>query len=252
MTTNWVKMPPETPAPKPAPPLRLKLDEEALIANWRALDRLSGTARAGAAVKANGYGVGARRVVRALADAGCSDFFVACWMEAAEISDLVDPASISVLHGPMNRAEAAYAKAIGLRPVINTLAQAQCWLDAGGGACDLMVDTGINRLGLPVDALGNFAVQQLDVRVLMSHLASADEDSPLNELQRQRWVAARGMVAAPRASLANSAGIMLGVGYHGDLTRPGLSLYGGVPCAGLAPHIRQVVRPQAALLQVRQ
>ncbi|MEJ2458816.1 MAG: alanine racemase C-terminal domain-containing protein, partial [Novosphingobium sp.] len=54
-----------------------------------------------------------------------------------------------------------------------------------------------------------------------------------------------------RASLANSAGIALGPDYHGDLTRPGLALYGGVPRAEMADAIRQVVRPQAAILQVR-
>ena len=37
----------------PEPPLRLTLDETALIHNWRRLNELSGTARAGAAVKAN-------------------------------------------------------------------------------------------------------------------------------------------------------------------------------------------------------
>jgi alanine racemase len=55
-----------------------------------------------------------------------------------------------------------------------------------------------------------------------------------------------------RASLANSAGIALGETYHGDLTRPGLSLYGGVPCAALAPHVRQVAYPEALVMQVRQ
>jgi alanine racemase len=54
-----------------------------------------------------------------------------------------------------------------------------------------------------------------------------------------------------RASLANSAGIALGEAYHGDLTRPGLSLYGGVPCAALERHIRQVAWPEAAIIQVR-
>ena len=46
----------------PASPLRLAIDADALAANWRALNRRSGPARAGAAVKANAYGVGARAV----------------------------------------------------------------------------------------------------------------------------------------------------------------------------------------------
>ncbi len=202
-------------------------------------------------MKANAYGLGARRVVKALREAGCCDFFVAHWSEAADLLDLVDPASIAVLHGPLNDAEAAFAKATGVRPVINSAAQAQRWLDAGGGACDLMVDTGINRLGLPLDRY-NPLFDKLDVDGLHSHLASADEDSFGNAVQLRRWLNSRRMYRHRRASLANSAGIMLGSDYHGDLTRPGLSLYGGVPRAELASEIRQVARPMAVLMQVRE
>ena len=138
----------------PSLPLRLCVDTVALTDNWRALDRLSGAARAGAAVKANGYGVGAVTATRALAAAGCRDFFVAHSWEAAEIADVANPASVSVLHGPHDAADAAYLKQAGFRPVINSLRQAQLWIDAQGGACDLMVDTGINRLGLPLAELG--------------------------------------------------------------------------------------------------
>jgi alanine racemase len=239
------------PEPPPAA-LRLDLDADALTANWRALDRLSGSAQAGAAVKANAYGLGARRVVSALHEAGCRDFFVAHWSEAADLLDLVDPARLAVLHGPLTSAEADYARATGVRPVINSVAQAQRWRDAGGGPCHLMVDTGINRLGLPLSDLGDPEVQALEVEVLHSHLASADEDAPLNAVQQERFAAARQAVRHQRASLANSAGIALGSAYHADLTRPGLSLYGGVPRAELADEIRQVSRPMAALMQVRQ
>jgi alanine racemase len=244
-----VTMPPE-PA-SPPPPLRLALDAGALAANWRALDRLSGTAAAGAAVKADAYGTGARRATRVLREAGCRSFFVAHWREAAEILDLAGPGELSVLHGPMDSADAAFARSTGVRPVLNSLAQVQTWLDAGGGPCDLMVDTGINRLGLPLSVLGDEQIARLEIDILLSHLASAEEASPLNEIQRRRWDEARAALRHRRASLANSAGIALGAAYHGDVTRPGLSLYGGVPCAALAPHLQQVARPEAAILQVR-
>lgn len=236
---------------EPTPPLRLTLDAHALIHNWRALDRLSGAARAGAAVKADGYGLGARRVVGALTGAGCDEFFVAHMAEAGPLLDLVPASAIAVLHGPLTAQDAAYAKANGIRPVINSLRQAQLWTHAGGGTCDLMVDTGINRLGIPMVDLGDPAVQGLAIDVLHSHLASADEDGPQNELQRRRWDEARSHVPHARASLANSAGIMLGPDYHGDLTRPGIALYGGVPCVALAGTIRQVARPEAVIMQVR-
>ena len=236
----------------PAYPLRLTIDAAALADNWRALDRLSGSASAGAAVKADGYGLGARRVVPLLWEAGCRTFFVAHWAEAAELFDLVPPASIAVLHGPLSAADAAYACTKSLRPVINSLAQARLWQAAGGGLCDLMIDTGINRLGLPLSDVGDSVIAGLEVDTLHSHLACAEEQSPFNEVQRRRWLEACQQVRHRRASLANSAGIMLGADYHGALTRPGLALYGGVPCAGLAGQIRQVARPEAQLIQRRQ
>ena len=189
--------------------------------------------------------------MRALAAAGCRDFFVAWACEAEPLLALVDPARIAVLHGPRDEAEAGWIAATGLRPVINTVEQARTWAAAGGGLCDVMIDTGINRIGLGMDDLGDEAVRALRIDVLHSHLACAEEESPRNAEQLARWQQARAALPHARAALANSAGITLGALYHGDLTRPGLSLYGGVPCAALAGQIAQVARPEAALLQVR-
>jgi alanine racemase len=237
--------------PLPPASLRLRLDRGALAANWTALDRLSGAARAGAAVKADAYGLGAAEVIPVLAEAGCRDWFVAHWQEAAEAARHVPAPRIAVLHGPMTDAEAAYGKALGVRPVINSLAQAQRWLAAGGGLCDLMVDTGMNRLGLVPGDLGDPAIAALSVDCCMSHLASADTDHAQNAVQLARFRAVAATVSARRFSLCNSAGIALGPDYHFALTRPGLALYGGVPRAELAGVIAQVAYPQAAVIQVR-
>lgn len=236
----------------PPSPLRLALDGAALAANWRALDRLSGSAAAGAAVKADAYGLGAVKTAPLLRDAGCRDFFVAHWSEAAELVSVLPPAELAVLHGPLIAADAVFARKLGVRPVINSVQQARLWLDAGGGPCDLMVDTGINRLGLPLAQLGDEAIGRLAIDVLHSHLASSEIEGPHNDSQRLRWEQARAAIPHRRAALCNSAGIVLGTQYHGDLTRPGLALYGGVPCAALAGAIRQVARPQAALIQIRE
>lgn len=231
--------------------LRLRLDRNALVSNWQALDRLSGKASAGAAVKADGYGLGAERVVPVLRGAGCRTFYVAHWSEVEAVLRHAPANEIRVLHGPLHAQDAAYAQATGVRPVLNSLLQARHWLDAGGGPCDLMLDTGINRLGLSPDEVGSELIAQLAVVTLMSHLASADEDSPQNEAQRKLFNDLALTVPHQRRSLANSAGVDLGTDYHYDETRPGLSLYGGVPRAALAPHILQVAHPQAAVLQLR-
>ena len=235
----------------PPPTLRLKLDREALAANWRALDRMSGAATAGAAVKADAYGLGVDTVVPALLAAGAGDFFVAHWSEVSAVLRHVAPSRLSVLHGPLRSEDAQFARAAGVRPVINSLHQARLWRDAGGGPCDLMVDSGINRLGLPPSQIGDPLIAALEVDTLLSHLASADEDVAQNAAQLALFGEIARAVPASRRSLANSAGIALGEAYAFDLSRPGLALYGGVPRPELAETIRQVAFPQAAVLQLR-
>ncbi|HNJ47668.1 MAG TPA: alanine racemase [Novosphingobium sp.] len=241
------------PTELPGPALRLSIDRDALAANWRVLNRLSGNARAGAAIKADAYGVGVGACVQALWDAGCRDFFVAHAAEADAALEHLPAGNLAVLHGPQSPSEARWMYRAGVRPVINSLRQARLWAEVGGGSCDLMVDTGINRIGLAMEELGDPQIAMLEVDVLHSHLIAAEEqDNSVNQLQRHRWQDARQAIAHRRAALANSAGIALGPAFHGDLTRPGLALYGGVPCAALAADIRQVVRPEAQLMQVRE
>ena len=91
----------------PPPTLRLAIDTAALADNWRALDRLSGEARAGAAVKADCYGLGVETCVPALVEAGARDFFVAHWAEVASVARFVPADRIGVLHGPLSDADAA-------------------------------------------------------------------------------------------------------------------------------------------------
>ena len=237
-----------------APPprtLRLRLDPEALAGNWRALDRLSGRASAGAAVKADAYGIGVARAVPILREAGCRTFYVAHWSEVGDMLDHAPASEIVVLHGPIFPDDVAYALATGVRPVINSLHQARLWIDGKGGPCDLMLDTGINRLGLSPAEVGDPLIARLQTETLMSHLASADDDSAQNERQRRLFDELARQVPHRRRSLANSAGIALGTGYAYDQTRPGLSLYGGIPRPELATEIRQVAHPQAAVLQLR-
>jgi alanine racemase len=235
----------------PPPTLRLTVDTDALAANWRALDALSGGASAGAAVKADAYGLGVDTCVPALRDAGCRTFFVAHWSEVAGVTKHVPGDQVAVLHGVLTEADCAYARATGAVPVINSLEQAALWTATAGGRCHLMVDTGINRLGIALSETGDPAVAALDIDILMSHLASADERTAMNRMQAELLSEAAEAIPHQRLSLANSAGIGLGEAFAFDLTRPGLALYGGVPREELAGHIRPVVQVQAQLLQTR-
>ena len=236
---------------QPANALRLRLDHSALTHNWRTLDELSGDARAGAAVKANAYGLGVDFAVPVLRDAGTRDFFVAHWSEVPAVLAHVAPQQISVLHGPLTAEDCLFARTTGVKPVINSRFQAQLWLEAGGGLCDLMVDTGMNRLGVSAADFADPAITALDVDILLSHLASADEDSALNAIQLVRFTDACAIIPARHRSLSSSAGIALGKDYRFDVTRPGLSLYGGIPRGELEGSIRPVAGIEAAIIQCR-
>jgi len=229
-------------------PLRLTVDRSALQANWRWLQDRAGVP-AGAAVKADGYGLGARESVRFLYEAGCRDFFVSTWVEAEALEPLPLGSSIVVLHG-VGPKDAEAALASTARPVLNTLEQVARWKEiAPGRMCDVMVDTGMNRLGLRPSEIA--ILDGLTIDTLHSHLACADEDVSLNQMQLERFRAVAGAVSAARYSFANSAGICLGREYSFDLVRPGLSLYGGIPRIEADGHIRPVVRVDAEIVQRR-
>lgn len=253
------------------PAVRLHVDSQALLDNYRWLSRQGGSADCGAVIKANGYGLGARRVLHVLADAGCRYFFVATWQEAAALSPWPAGIDLSVLHG-VRAEDMAVARLLSARPVLNSPTQLQRWRALGGARpCDIMIDTGMNRLGFAVTDIADIvdiAAASTGagagtgwkkgspiVETLMSHLACADEDSAMNGRQVAQFSALKsqlsGQMSAQRYSLANSAGICLGRTYSFDLTRPGLALYGGVPRREAVGHIRQVITPEAQILQRR-
>jgi alanine racemase len=93
----------------------------------------------------------------------------------------------------------------------------------------------------------------LDLLYIMTHLACADEpDHPLNAEQATRFD--RACAALPRLprSFANSSGLFLGADYASDLARPGCALYGINPTPGLPNPLRQVLRLEAPVLQIRE
>ena len=229
-------------------PLRLTIDRTAIQSNWRWLAERAGVA-AGAAVKADGYGLGAREATEALIEAGCRDFFVSTWAEAELIGNLPESVSLVVLHG-VGGDDPDAALRVAARPCLNSVEQVARWKEmAAGRPCDVMIDTGMNRLGLRPTEIG--ALDGLVIDTLYSHLACADEESPLNTMQLERFRAVASTVPAQRYSFANSAGICLGRSYSFDLVRPGLSLYGGIPRAEAEGQIRQVARVEAQIVQRR-
>src|SRR6266853_6532610 len=80
----------------------LEIDLGGILANWRLLAQQAAPASCAAVVKANGYGLGAVPVARALAAAGCRMFFVATLDEGIALrQDIGEAPEIAVLNGPV-------------------------------------------------------------------------------------------------------------------------------------------------------
>jgi alanine racemase len=217
----------------------LTIDLEALAANWRALDRMTGPeVQTAAVVKADAYGLGVTRVARALARAGARRFFVAYAEEGAAVRQaLGEGPQIAVLAGHM-AGDTEMIHDLDLTPMLNSLEQITRHLEAlPGHGFGVQLDTGMNRLGVEAAEWQAVAPILLEAgpELLMSHLACADApDHPQNEAQLRAFHAMTDATGLPR-SLAATGGILLGPRYHFDLTRPGIGLYGARPHAEARP-----------------
>jgi len=250
-----------TPTPEDLAGAVLTIDLVALKENWRRLNAQAGRAECGAAVKGNAYGLGIEPVARALWEAGCRSYFVARPKEGEELREVLPEGTIYVLDGLFAGQAEFYAK-LDLCPALISISEAREWAAFGRAygrklPCAVHVDTGINRLGFSLaefDALlaDNFTMEGLNVTLLMSHLACADEPShPMNERQRQAFASVRAKLPGVAASLANSSGIFLGDGFTHELVRPGIAIYGGNPTPNVANPMLPVAILEGAVMQLR-
>src|SRR4051812_1005123 len=160
----------------------LTIDLDAIVANWRKLEKAAVPAECGAAVKADAYGCGIDPVVRALAGAGCKTFFVATLDEARAARAAAPDAAVYLLNGLLQSAGDALA-AIDVQPVIGDLNEYAEWeafrrRSGWRGGAAIHIDTGMNRLGFSVvDAqamVPRIVGSNHGITLVMSHLACAD------------------------------------------------------------------------------
>ncbi|MBO3759673.1 alanine racemase [Ciceribacter sp. L1K22] len=242
-------------------PLRLTVHLGAIADNWHDMAKRSGKARAAAVVKADAYGLGIEDVGQTLYHAGARDFFVAVPSEGATLRAYAPEARIFVLCGIWPGQEEIFFEN-DLVPVIASEEQLAFWMsviaERGDYPCALQIDTGFNRLGLPLeDALALAAdvsrPASFSPVLVMSHLACGDDpSSPMNGRQLQLFRQVSDAFEGIESSLSASAGIFLGPDYHFDLTRPGIALYGGEAVNGVANPMRAAVKAEARVLQVRE
>jgi alanine racemase len=238
----------------------LIVDLDAIVANWKKLEKTAVPAECAAVVKANAYGLGAEPVARALASAGCKTFFVATLDEARVVRATLPSATIYALDGFFQNTGDAYAK-FNCRPVIgdiNELAEWDVFCRRSGwtGGAAIHIDTGMNRLGLTVaDAQGiipRINAGDHGITLVMSHLVSAELlNNPINARQLSTFREISSLFSGVPASLANSSGIYLGSQFQFDLVRPGAALYGINPTPEADNPMLPVAEVKARIVQIR-
>ena len=244
----------------------LTVDLGAVAANYRTVRAAAPGAEAAAVVKADAYGLGMLPVARRLAAEGCGSFFVADAREGQALRAALPGVTIYVLNGLFPGTAGLY-RAAGLVPCLAAPAELAEWRAEAAQAGQrlpavLHFDTGMNRLGLGAAeaaalAADDAAAEGLDVRLIISHLACADDAAdPHNGQQLARFRALLGPLRArfpaARVSLANSPGVFLGPDYHFNLVRPGIGLYGGNPLSGRASPFCAAVTVEARVIALRQ
>ena len=233
---------------------RAIVDLGAVCRNYRHLGALVGKeADLMCVVKADAYGHGALAVSRALWDAGARHFAVATLEEAVQLRDGGTGGSVAVLSG-LEAGEESEAAGRDVYPMINSREQLARWNLAAARLrrklpCQLLFNTGLNRLGLDVDPDDSASVATLhadlegcdwlDVRGAATHYASP-EDFGSDQTARQAERFQRQLHCLREANLVPryihscaSAAIVHRAGDPAvradcNMARPGLSLYGYV------------------------
>ena len=238
----------------------LTVDLDAVVANWRKLEKTAVPAECAGVIKADAYGCGAGPVARALAGAGCTTFFVATLDEARVARAALPSAAIYVLSGFFQNSGEAFAK-LDARPVIgdlNELAEWDVFCRRSGwtGGAAIHIDTGMNRLGLTVgEAQGiipRINAGDHGITLVMSHLACAESlHHPLNARQLATFREIAHLFSGVPASLSNSSGVYLGAPFQFDMVRPGAALYGINPTPEADNPMQPVVDLKARIVQIR-
>jgi alanine racemase len=238
----------------------LTVDLDAIVANWRKLEKTAVPAECAGVIKADAYGCGAGPVARALAGAGCKTFFVATLDEARAARAAVPSAAIYVLDGFFQNGGDAYAK-IDAKPVIGDLNELAEWdvfcrRSGWAGGAAIHIDTGMNRLGFTItEAQGiipRINAGDHGITLVMSHLACAESlNHPLNAKQLAIFREIASLFSGVPASLSNSSGIYLGPHFQFDLVRPGAALYGVNPTPEADNPMQPVVDLKARIVQMR-
>ena len=209
------------------------VDLGALLSNARRVAALSGS-RLLPMVKANGYGLGAVEVVRALEPLDPWGYGVASTDEASALRAAGVTRPLLVTTPLLPQWIDRYLE-LDLRPCIGDPVALEAWIARSARPFHLEIDTGMSRGGARWD--DRAALERLRAALtesagwegVFTHFVSAECDNALTARQWDRFQQTLNFFPRrpPLVHAANSAAALLGTTYAGDLVRPGIFLYGG-------------------------
>ena len=216
-----------------ARPIQATFDLAALKHNLAVARRLAGGASTMAVIKANAYGHGLLRVAKALGEA--EGFALLELDDAVRLREAGYRQRILLLEGCFTEGELPVAVHHQLTVMVH--AREQLHMLQALPAKDklevfLKFNTGMNRLGFPVEQAGEVIEKTKSLPciariVLTTHFADAEGPGGIQRQMREF----NSCVARPdyELSLANSAALLRFPEARGNWVRPGLMLYGASP-----------------------
>ncbi len=218
--------------------------------NYKEIKQRCGGKRIISIIKADAYGHGAAACAKALAEEGCDYFGVASIDEAEELRRAGVSTPILILgYIPPERIREALEYDLTLTVYEAGFAKAvsnACKTPGRRAKVHVKVNTGMNRLGLAAEAaaqeIGAISLLEgIEIEGVYSHYATADEDDlSYSRAQLEKFRDIIGRIRAqgifpPLVHISNSASILNCQDDISTAVRPGIILYGALPCASDIP-----------------
>ena len=230
----------------------LKIKTKNLIYNYNFFKNLKKNLIVGATIKANAYGLGDKKIFNLLKNNGCKNFFVATLNEGINLNNKNNLVKIYVLNGLQNYTINKFRKA-KLIPVINSIKEYNI-LKKSNLNFAIHFDTGMNRLGIPIEKMKEIDFKNKNIKLILSHLSSADEyKNNYNLKQKTIFTKLNNKFNNKKVifSLANSHGAVLNKSYLYDMVRPGIGIYGGFENKKLGKRIKNVIILKGKIIQIK-
>ncbi len=229
----------------------LNINTKNLIHNYNFFKKLKKKLIVAPIIKANAYGLGDKKIFNLLLKNSCKNFFVATLDEGLRLNNKNKIINIFVLNGLQDYNIKRFFNS-NLIPVINSIEEYEK-VKKSGLRFAIHIDTGINRLGIPIEKTKEIDFKNKNIQLILSHLSSADEyKNNYNLKQKQIFTRLKNKFNNKVIfSLANSHGAILNKSYLYDMIRPGIGIYGGFENNKLGKRIKNVITLKGKIIQVK-